>query len=265
MSPDRAVAEFDEISQVYDVTRDPLEPDLVRSVAATLQAWGARRLLEVGVGTGRVAGPLTALGLEVTGVDASTGMLARARAKQLSRLVRGEAYRLPFEDRAFDISLFVHVLHLLDQPVRAIAEACRVSSLGAAALVRPAGPRGEGAERRLRPRAQVLERLRAQGIEVPDPERAAGGPPARERRLITEHPPQRLVVLSERDVTEPLARELTLFEQRASRWTLRIPREPLARAVEEVRAELGDRTHTYHSVIALALWERPPTLGLSAP
>lgn len=259
MALDPAVAEFDELSRVYDTSREPLEPEVVRSVATTLQGWGVRRLLEVGVGTGRVAAPLAALGLEVTGVDASSGMLARARAKHCDRLVRGTAYRLPFADRTFDASLFVHVLHILDEPARAIREACRVSALGTAALVRPAGPGGPEPERGTRPRALVIQRLRQQGIEVPD--RAAGGPPVRERRLLEEHPPQRLVVLSERDVTEPLTRELALFEQGASRWTLRLPKEALAKAVAEVRAELGDGTHTYHSVQALALWETLPERG----
>jgi SAM-dependent methyltransferase len=42
---------------------------------------GALRVLELGVGTGRLALPLAARGLSVTGVDASTEMLARLAAK----------------------------------------------------------------------------------------------------------------------------------------------------------------------------------------
>jgi len=102
----------------------------------------------------------------------------------------------------------------------------------------------------------VIERLRQDGVPLPD--RAAGGPPRRERELLAQFPPDRLVVVSEDDVTEPLAEQLALFDRRASRWTLKVPPEKLARAVAEAREEVGDRTHTYHRVRALAMWERPP-------
>ena len=251
-----APAEFDQLARVYDDTRDPLDPEVLTAMVHTLGEWGIRSVLEVGVGTGRVAVPLRAQGLEVTGVDASRGMLERARAKGLGRLVRGSAYQLPFGERTVDAALFVHVLHILEEPTRAIAEALRVGRIGAVGLVRPAGapePRGDGAPR---PRARMIERLRAEGVPISD--RAAGGPPVRERRLLEQYPPQRIVTLDARDVTEPLARELDLFERGASRWTLHVPKDALAKAVDAVRAEVGDRRRTYHRVVALALWTEPP-------
>src|SRR5215213_10283503 len=42
---------------------------------------GERRVLELGVGTGRVALPLGARGVEITGIDASDDMLDRLRTK----------------------------------------------------------------------------------------------------------------------------------------------------------------------------------------
>jgi SAM-dependent methyltransferase len=251
-----APAEFDQIARVYDDTREPLDPGVLASMVRTLSGWGIRSVLEIGVGTGRVAVPLRAQGLEVTGVDASRGMLDRARAKGLDRLVRGSAYRLPFASGTVDAALFVHVLHILEEPARAIAEAQRVGRLGVAGLVRPARAAEPPPDPAQRPRRRVIERLRAQGIPVSD--RAAGGPPLRERRLLETYPPQRLVTLDARDVTEPLARELDLFARGASRWTLRVPPDALAKAVDEVRAEVGDRRRTYHRVIALALWTEPP-------
>lgn len=256
MASDPAVAAFDQISKVYDATREPMEAPLVESLRSTLGSWGIDRLLEVGVGTGRIALPLTAAGLEVTGVDASAGMLAFARSKKLDRLVRGSAYRLPFADGSFDAALFVHVLHILEEPQRALSEACRVGRVGAVAVVRPGRSGTPEPERSLRPRALVIDRLRREGVDVPD--RASGGPPVRERRLLEQSPPDRLVLLSESDVTEPLADELNLFVAGASRWTLHVPAEALARAVAEVRRELGDRTWTYHRTVSLALWEHPP-------
>ncbi len=256
MSGQNVVGAFNEISEVYDQTRDPLAPAVLEKLRATLAEWGIERILEVGVGTGRVSAPLTHLGLRMTGVDASPGMLAKARAKGLERLVRGSAYALPFPDGGFDAALFVHVLHLLDRPAAALAEACRVGRHGAVALVRPRPRRDPTADAAVRPRRRVIELLRAEGIEVPAS--AGGGPPVRERQLLEQMPPERLTLLHEEDVTETVAEELKLLERRASRWTLNVPAEPLARAVAQVRREVGDRTHTYHQVLSLALWTKPP-------
>ena len=54
---------------------------------------GIHRILEAGVGTARISKPLAKRGMEMTGIDAPRGMPARARAKGLSRLVLGSAYR----------------------------------------------------------------------------------------------------------------------------------------------------------------------------
>ncbi len=248
-------SEFDAISPEYDSTRPPLEADTLDGMARVLRDRGVRRVLEVGVGTGRIARPLEERGFEVTGIDASLGMLALARGKGLPRLVRGSAYRLPFPDEAFDATLFVHVLHVLDDPPLALHEADRVGRAGAFALVHP----GTGPDPEPRPteadegRRAFFRALAREGI--PPPTRT-GGPRARERLILDLLPPDELIVLSDREVTVPVARILAMFERRASRHALRVPPEVLARAVASARAELGDRTSTYRRVEALASWSR---------
>jgi SAM-dependent methyltransferase len=246
---------FDAISPVYDETRDPLDPPTVDRLVERLRARGIRRILEIGVGTGRVALPLRERGIEVTGVDASWGMLGRARAKGVDRLVRGSAYHLPFADGALDAALFVHVLHVLDRPVDALREAIRVGRDGAVAIVHPVAPtdpsggsRGDPARRR------VAELLEAEGY----PRTFRGGPGRRERELIAAAPPDRVTGLSDRAVTEPLARGLDTMAKRASRHLEGVPDDVLARVVARARAEMGDRTHTVRRVLALAEWERVP-------
>jgi ubiquinone/menaquinone biosynthesis C-methylase UbiE len=244
-------AEFDEISLVYDETRDPLDATTIEGLVGTLREVGAASVLEVGVGTGRVAKPLSERGIAVTGLDASRGMLTKARAKGLSRLVRGSAYRLPFPDGTFDSALFVHVLHVLDDPARAIREASRVGRRGTFALVHP--PRrkdGEDTRREDEPRSLVREILREQGFPIP-PRQSLW---VKERDLLARFPPDGLVVVSEREVTELLRARIDRLAKRGHRNLLTIPPEALDRAIGVARERVGERTVTYTRVEALASW-----------
>lgn len=253
MGTKEVAEEFDAISPAYDATRDPLDRATVDALVATLRQVGVQRVLEVGVGTGRIAGPLTERGLEVTGVDPSRGMLRRARAKGLSRLIRGSAYRLPFRSGSFDATLFVHVIHVLEEPERALAEAARVSQHGAFALVHPTGPGGEDPLESDSVRRLLFEDLKHRGFTIPD----RGGPRRRERELLARHPPDRLTVLAERDVTESLSRRLDALGQRAHRWSLAIPPQVLQASIASVREQVGSREATFHRTEALALWRGP--------
>ncbi len=260
-----AVAAFDQISPVYDATREPLDAATLDAIADRLRERGVRSILEVGVGTGRIAGPLSERGFDVTGIDASRAMLGVARAKGLPRLVQGDAYRLPFPDRAFDTAIFVHVLHLLDLAPAALAEAERVGRFGAVALVHPprTGPRETGPGMPNDARRVIFRYLAREGYPIREDARS-GGPPTRERRLLEQIPPNELVIVSDREVTEPLAKRLEMFERRASRQTLRVPPEVMHRAAEAARAEIGDRTVTFRRVEALATWRSPRTPGAAA-
>jgi SAM-dependent methyltransferase len=245
-------ADFDRISSVYDETRDPLETATVQGVARTFRAAGVDSLLEVGVGTGRVARPLLGQGLTVTGIDASWGMLAQARQKGIERLVHGSAYRLPFRDGAFDAVLFVHVLHLLDDAPAALREASRASRVATYALVHPRAHRDPDAPgHEDTPRRILREVLVEQGFEIPN----RSGPWGQERVLLERSPPDRLDVLSDREVTERLQSEVDRLAKRGHRYLLKVPPDALARAIQVTRERVGDRTMTYRRVEALARWD----------
>jgi len=92
-----------------------------------------RPILDVGTGTGRAALLLARGGGQVTGVDASTEMLAiarqRAAAEGLSiRFQTGDAHALDFLDRSFDVVLSLRVIMHTPQWRRCIAEFCRVAN-----------------------------------------------------------------------------------------------------------------------------------------
>lgn len=73
----------DAFADVYDqwyagISDAEATADLVAELAA---ASGSRRVLELAVGTGRLAVPIADRGLDVVGIDASEAMLARLRAR----------------------------------------------------------------------------------------------------------------------------------------------------------------------------------------
>ena len=250
--PTREVAaQFDQISTVYDETRDPLDAETVDRVAEVLRQAGVASLLEVGVGTGRVAKPLLDRGILVTGLDASRGMLAKARGKGLVRLVRGSGYRLPFPTGAFDATLFVHVLHVLDDAPLAVREAARVARRSVFALVHPR--REDGATphpREDEPRRLIREVLAEEGYSVAP----RSSPWAKERDILARIPPDSIQVIGEKDVTESLCSRIDRLAKRGHRNLLAVPPEALRRAVEVARERVGNRTVTYHRVEAMARW-----------
>src|SRR3989442_12901448 len=94
-------------------------------------------VLDVGIGTGRFACPLTEREFQVVGADISVPMMLKAREKGLSDVVRADARNLPFRNSAFDSVLLVHLLHLVDDWVNVVHEVGRVARLLVISLVGP--------------------------------------------------------------------------------------------------------------------------------
>lgn len=87
------------------------------------------RVLDIGCGEGTHLLFLRRLGLDISGVDASPHMINRARERlgQRCTLKTGPAEDLPFEDNAFDLSVMIHTLEFVEDPVEALREAGRVT------------------------------------------------------------------------------------------------------------------------------------------
>jgi len=112
--------------------------------AAMLDVLGDRQfdsLLDLGTGTGRLLELLAPLYARAIGVDASADMLAVARANldraglSQAQVRLGDIQHLPFARNSFDVVTIHQVLHYLDEPERAIAEAARVLRPGGRLLI----------------------------------------------------------------------------------------------------------------------------------
>jgi SAM-dependent methyltransferase len=133
------VSHFDALAPDYDRLR-PAGEGWEELAGRTLGALhGARRLLDVGCGTGRFAVLASErLGARVWGVDASEEMLLEARRRPGAERVgwrRADAARLPFKAGWFDAAHCHLVLHLVDDRPAAIAELARVLEPGGRAVV----------------------------------------------------------------------------------------------------------------------------------
>lgn len=114
-------------------------PEVARQIGLAIAAQSGTdaRVLEIGVGTGRIAWPVVAAGCRVVGLDLSSEMLTEVFQEKRPfptpslLLVRADMHHLPFCKDSFDATLAVHVLHLAKDWRQVVREAVR--------LLRPGG------------------------------------------------------------------------------------------------------------------------------
>lgn len=141
------------------------EKDVENAIVRFIGAGPMDAVLDAGTGTGRMLELLSPHVNRGIGIDVSAEMLAIAR----DRLERAQAancqvrladvFRLPFpagdDENGFDVVLFHQVLHYLDDPQAAVADAARVLKAGGRILIADFAPheleflRTELAHRRL--------------------------------------------------------------------------------------------------------------------
>jgi phosphatidylethanolamine/phosphatidyl-N-methylethanolamine N-methyltransferase len=123
-------------ARVYDRTFGAVTNAGRRRAAGIVTGFGGS-VLEVGVGTG-LALPHYGPGVRVTGIDFSPDMLAKAKARvdrmgltRIDSLRRMDAGAMEFPDAQFDTVATMHLLSVVPEPERVMAEIARV--------VRPGG------------------------------------------------------------------------------------------------------------------------------
>lgn len=138
-----AAAYFERVATDWDKFRDRMVGENVveASIVKRLNTRTTHDLLDLGTGTGRmleVAAPYTQHGL---GVDLSTEMLRIARAKLQSvglnhcHVRKGDVNALNLPAGSADVAILHHVLHYLDHPAIAVAEAARTLRPGGQLIV----------------------------------------------------------------------------------------------------------------------------------
>jgi SAM-dependent methyltransferase len=163
---------FDRAAGYYDQTRG-LPPDTVAAQTQLLagELAGAGPVLEIGVGTGRIAVPLAAAGVPIAGLDLSAAMLAVLAAKDSPvPALRGSALELPLADQSVAAVIACHVLHLIPDWRAAVDEALRVLRPGGL-LLAARGNVSDGLGSDLRRRFRE-----ASGLPRPGQADQSGGP-----------------------------------------------------------------------------------------
>jgi ubiquinone/menaquinone biosynthesis C-methylase UbiE len=112
---------YDRWSEIYEEDGNPLILLEESHVARVLGNVAGLSIVDVGCGTGRHAVRLAQMGAKVTGIDFSTGMLARARSKPGADAVTFVEHDIraafPFDAGSFDRVLSCLVLdHVVDLP-----------------------------------------------------------------------------------------------------------------------------------------------------
>ena len=140
---DAASDYFEQIAPIWDEERS------LHAAAGTVEATivevvGERplgRVLDVGTGTGRMLQLFAERADRAVGLDTSHSMLSVARANlerlglQGWELRQGDVHSPPLERSSFDLVVIHQVLHYLEDPGRALAEAAQLVAPGGRMLV----------------------------------------------------------------------------------------------------------------------------------
>jgi phosphatidylethanolamine/phosphatidyl-N-methylethanolamine N-methyltransferase len=131
-SVNRAYARW---APIYDQTFGAITSAGRKRIATLANEMGGS-LLEVGVGTGMSLG-LYDETLRITGIDASLDMLEQARKKvqekqlvNVESLTEMDARELAFADNSFDHVAASHIMSVVPEPERVVAELARVCKPG---------------------------------------------------------------------------------------------------------------------------------------
>jgi phosphatidylethanolamine/phosphatidyl-N-methylethanolamine N-methyltransferase len=125
-------AAYRRYARIYDVVFGAVLQPGRRAVLDALMLEPGDRVLEVGVGTG-ISLPLYPRDVRITGIDVSSEMLERARArvararlKNVEALLEMDAEQMAFPDASFDKVVAMYVVSVVPRPGKLLEELHRV-------------------------------------------------------------------------------------------------------------------------------------------
>lgn len=128
-------AVYYEFSHLYDMFFGRVFYPRIAKVIRSLNIEPGARVLEIGVGTGLSLDAYPSH-CQVTGIDLAPDMLERAQERVNQNgwrhitLAQGDALDLQFDDSSFDYVMAFHVISVVPDPHRMLAEARRVARPG---------------------------------------------------------------------------------------------------------------------------------------
>jgi SAM-dependent methyltransferase len=244
---------FDRAAGIYDATRrlpDAVSAEITDGLLQEIRAAGADRVLEVGIGTGRMARPLMQQGVRMVGVDISQQMMTRLLGQLTPEhiapdLLLGDAMALPIRDGAFRAAMVVHVLHLVASIEAAVLEIRRVLAPGGVLLQQTRRPTGgtEGVWRESD--RKWTELLALHGFE----RRFRPLPPDIREAIVATGAKLRVFDVGQESHAHTIAGDVQDIRERKFSWTWEVPDELFDACLPEYEAwaieRYGSRDHEH--------------------
>ena len=132
---------WDKVSGVYDLFGKIYNGNVNRKMCVTVaeEIGTDDRVLECACGTGLITAAVAGKCKELIATDYSEGMLKQTRKNCRSfpnvQIRTADILNLPFPDNSFDVVIAANVIHLLDDPYKALSELDRVCRPGGKLII----------------------------------------------------------------------------------------------------------------------------------
>ncbi len=127
---------WDILSPLYDLFETAYNGKCYKGIAEEIRQHVCKDdvVLECACGTGLLTLPMAQICKELIATDYSDGMLKQTEKKVVgyanTKIQKASILDLPFEDDRFDVVVAANVIHLVDDPAKALSELKRVCKPG---------------------------------------------------------------------------------------------------------------------------------------
>lgn len=132
---------WDRVAGVYDIFANVINRKANRELCTVVESFllPEDEVLECACGTGLLSGVIAGKCRSLTATDFSEKMLQRARKKYGKypnvKFEQGNILQLAYLDETFDVVVAANVIHLLEDPYKALKELDRVCRLGGRMII----------------------------------------------------------------------------------------------------------------------------------